>query len=122
MQDALNQTLAYSRCDHTGSVNLRDINHTEYVLHSCRFIDQSWHWIDTRYYVKKKQGVSYLYEKIAGKTGVAWIGFVKNIQAYPISVGIQKKSHLFVIDGIVENVSIPALDTHFVFQWSDDKK
>ena len=122
MNDALNPSLAYSRCDHMDSVNLSAIDQTRYVLHSCRLVDSRWHWIDTSYYVGKKEGVGYLYEKVAGKRGVAWVPFIKTIRAYMISLGEEKNSHLFVIDWTPEQVVAPQLSTHFVFHWSDEEK
>jgi hypothetical protein len=122
MNDALNSSLAYSRCDHTDSVNLSVIDQTRYQLHTCRFVDSSWRWIDTSYYVAKKEGVSYLYEKLAGKRGVAWIPSVKSIRAYFIGIGEIKKTHLFVIDWTPEQALGAELSMHFVFHWSDEEK
>lgn len=87
IEDSLDEGLAQQRCsssDHP-SVLQSAQSAKGFVLHSCRWLDQRWQWVDSRYYVRAKKGENYLYEKIAVKPAVAWIPGIDAVQVRALS-------------------------------------
>ena len=124
MLDALNQEKDRSRCGSLGSVKLQKADSQskkshhgdDFMLHSCRWVDQKWQWIDTHYYVKDKGGVSYLYEKVTGKQGVAWIPHIQTIEVHPTHSDASMFDVEFLEDLLGKRVGIKP---RFVFFWHD---
>ena len=116
MQDELDAAKARSHCSDWGQVSLTAVNKQQVLLHSCRWVNQHWQWLDTSYFVKSKKGMRYLYEKTGTQPAVAWLAGIKHLGAHAMAV---KKigAHLLSMDfdlsdSTSRSPSVPAFCSH----------
>lgn len=121
MQDALDDEQAKQHCGSGDSPWLQSLQSSreELLLHSCRWFEQRWQWVNTRYYVKSKQGVNYLYEKTENKPAVGWISDIHQLKLqFMDHVPLKASYHLLKVDLIGAQVQ-QGINTSFVFGWHD---
>jgi hypothetical protein len=122
MHDLLNVELNQLRCGNNQTIAVLKITHNAFSVRSCRWIDGRWQWLTTDYYLRKKKGVSYLYEKTGVEPSVAWIAGVKALRATLATSTTRANCQNLVVDWVLSDTYQPLLDSHFVFGWCNKTK
>jgi hypothetical protein len=121
MRDLLDVNKAQEHCGDEAKIGVQRIEKNAVNLRSCRWLEQRWQWVTTRYYLRKKKGVSYLYEKTADQSGVAWIPGITQLQASLQPAGVKPGCQLLTIDWRSEKRLQSKLESRFIFTWCYEK-
>lgn len=120
LHDLLDTEQAKLHCGEQERIAIERIEKDGFSLHTCRLLSLHWQWASTRYYLRKKGDLSYLYEKTADQPGVAWIPGVIGLQAKQTAPVKQGCTGL-VVDWQSDSAHQSDLSAHFYLGWCSEK-